>query len=300
MFYTIIVIVILIIFFFSYEIISIKKENGATKRRVDALGSFVFSMEKDIERRFYIGMSRAFLVLVEYTIQTGNACEDINLTLNEIWQNGTLKGTPKEIMKGATLNDMTAFFEKYGKNINLNVSIKQKDFYVYQNEPWKIKAAIILEINVSDISEIAKWDSTKEFITEIQVEGLEDPLYMIKSNGLISNKIKKSEKEAFVDEMDVRGLMEHLSKMEYIHSSLAPSFLDRLQGKTTPSPYGIESLVNLEKIPKELIKKDISVVDYMYLTENYTKSFKIKGMPSWFQLDENHLEVYNVSHLIIN
>jgi hypothetical protein len=105
----------------------------------------------------------------------------------------------------------------------------------------------------------------------------------------------------------------------YLASNYAPSFLMRLSGQLTPSPYGIESFVNIN-----VFSAKKSSVDYYYFSPSLISGYKIKGMPNCensticsndnlphFYLDNlqavvnssgvyRHLDVYGANSLAIN
>ena len=83
----------------------------------------------------------------------------------------------------------------------------------------------------------------------------------------------------------------------FTNSSSAPSFLSRLQGSTTASPYGIESVVNVQKLSNQgITAEQKSTIDYIYLSSsNPLPKCTIPGMPSWFYLDQNNLNTYQAT-----
>ena len=85
-------------------------------------------------------------------------------------------------------------------------------------------------------------------------------------------------------------------------SSNGPSYLMRLEGNLSNSPYGIESFVNLDDFENVGIHTNsgISCVDYMYFSNNQTSAHRIKGMPDWFYLDDDHLSEYNCTDITRN
>ena len=100
----------------------------------------------------------------------------------------------------------------------------------------------------------------------------------------------------FANGTDVTNLFKHAENSFYINSTTAPSFLNRLEGKFTPDPNGIESLVYLPNLP---LSKDKSCVDYIYFSSNDPTTGHIQGMPSWFKLDDDHIVSYNLTGLAI-
>ncbi|MFH1400079.1 MAG: hypothetical protein ABIH41_01040 [Nanoarchaeota archaeon] len=104
------------------------------------------------------------------------------------------------------------------------------------------------------------------------------------------------------DKNDTSGLQYHLNSSLYIPSRSAPSFIQRFEGDLTPSPAGIESLVNLQVLADQGVPIDNnrSVVDYLYFglndTANYCDIQNMEFPPEyWFILDKAHSDVYQVN-----
>jgi hypothetical protein len=75
---------------------------------------------------------------------------------------------------------------------------------------------------------------------------------------------------------DISKLRDFYSSGYYRASNYAPSFLMRLNGQLTPSPYGIESFVKID-----MFSGKRSAVDYYYFNSSATPQvYKVKGMPN--------------------
>ena len=139
----------------------------------------------------------------------------------------------------------------------------------------------------------ATWKINTAITTRVSIDNFEDPLYVIKSFGRVTNAIVKSPITDFVNGNDVTNLRIHLNNSYYIASNLSPNYLMRLRGDLGNSSTGIESLVNLDEfIEQGLSINDRSAVDYIYFGTQSTTNYRINKTPSWFKLDEDHLEIY--------
>ncbi len=201
-------------------------------------------------------------------------------------------------MGGVTFDGILTTVREKAKKINANVSLENPSLNVLQVDPWNVKISLTADFIVEDVNGLALWNKTEEFVTYIPIESFNDPIYLINTNGLVSVKLKKSPHSVFVSDGDASNLNSHLDNSYYIASASGPSFLDRLQGSFSANQFGVESLVNLEKLTEQDISvKDKSLVDYIYFSSENPNSCDIEqnGLPSWFKLDRNHLNVYNVS-----
>ena len=84
----------------------------------------------------------------------------------------------------------------------------------------------------------------------------------------------------------------------------APTFLDRLENNSLgiEDSGGIARFLEVSSLPSELQKTD-SAVDYKYWNGESNQLYKIKGVSdhrTWFRLDEEHVEAWNITELAYN
>jgi hypothetical protein len=158
-------------------------------------------------------------------------------------------------------------------------------------------------MQTSDITNIASWDRQIPIETKVSIIEFEDPIYIVYSLGRTTNVINKTPFDGnftFKDtKWNVSNLLAHVDLLFYTTNTDAPSFLMRLENDLGPSPYGIESLVDLVRLNKQglEINDESSIVDYYYWDESDNGDYRINFTPSWFKLDAGHLSRYNVTRL---
>jgi hypothetical protein len=190
--------------------------------------------------------------------------------------------------------------------LNLNLNITMKNFTLFQTDPWRVGVSINVTIILNDSTNIARWTRNSTITTFINIEGLEDPLYIVNGLGRFSNLINKTPYQDNYtqyngSEWNISNLIVHFENSLYASNTDAPSFLMRFENNSNPSPYGIESMINLQKLssvfsPEELtIYYDRSVVDYIYWSEEDPDVYGINDTPNWYKIDEEHREKYNVT-----
>ncbi len=299
-FFTLLSILIISLFFLSYSAHQSSDEMQSLQKRVETMNTFLFSLEKDVSRQIFISGFRGLLSLSFYITSSGNFLDDASKSLEEALVNGTVNDEKMSLMEGFTLEDWNARIKDLADKQNLIVNYTIESVSVTQGDPWNVEINVGIHLIVRDEGNLALFDKKETISTKIPIENFEDSLYLIETNGLIVNKIQKSPYTDFVSGNDVSNLSLHSENSYYIESSDAPSFLDRLEGKTTSNTNGIESLVNLPKFAEQGVTiKEKSVVDHIYFSDNNPTSYQIQGMPSWFRIDVDHLDVYNVSNLTI-
>lgn len=300
MFFTLAAIVILLIFMLSYSIYTIVEDRTPINKRIDSMNNFVFSLEKDISRQGYISGYRAILSLESYITTNGTFIANSGESIKETLLNGSINGMAVNLMENYRLRDWNSRIQSFGDKMNLIINYSLKNITVTQDDPWNVRIDMEIELFIKDKGNLASWNKTEIISSRVEITNFEDPLYIVNTNGLVANKIIKTIYLPFVQGTNVSNLLSHAENSYYINSTTGPSFLDRLEGKTSSNPDGIESLVYLPSLSSQGISvKDKSVVDYLYFSNDNPDSHNIQGMPSWFKLDDSHLEIYNVTGLTI-
>jgi hypothetical protein len=299
-FFTIMVIVLLSLFFISatlYEGINQQKE---TRKRVETMNSFLFSLEKDLERQLYIGTFRSIFVIEDKIVQTGIYVPNTTAAVQETFLSGTLYGESEPLMSGATFADMSQSLRERTEKIGANTTIYNPTISVTQDDPWHVKTTLTMQLELKDDSGLASWNKTEVITTYVDVQNFEDPLYVVNTQGLVTNKINKTLLEPLVTGSNVANLSAHATGSYYYASTIAPSFISRLEGSTAASPQGIESFVNLNRLASQGITlQDKTVIDYIYFSTQNPTSYRIVNMPSWVKIDQPHLAVYGVQNLTL-
>ncbi len=299
MFFTVLVIAILLLFLVSYSFSSIVKNRKPIERRIGTMNNFVFSIEKDLPRMLYISGFRSILLVEKNILETGFYVSDINQTLEELFYNGSIGGNEEALMIGANFSAIQDFLSDEAGRINADVYLSDPVLKVTQNDPWSINYSLTVNLLVFDKTNLSLWNRTSTFTSYIPVENFEDLIYVVGTNKSLSNKINRTSYTPFVNGSDVSNLSIHLANSYYTASSLAPSFLQRLEGDFTASENGIESLVYLPALSSQGIEvKNKCIVDYIYFsTQDPSPLYRVTGMQSWFKLDEAHRDVYGVRNI---
>ena len=290
-FFIMLVITILSLFLVSYTIYSIAKNRESISDRIQTMNDFVFLVEDDLPRQLYVSGFRIIFLFEKRMTKEGYYINDLTDTFREAFFNGTIYGNAsaeeQQLMTGVKFSDIQDFLNKTGNKINVNVNLNSPQIYLVQEDPWRIKVTLTADLLIRDRGNLALWNRTTITSTYIPVEEFEDPIYIVETGGIVPNKIKKTIYTGFVEGTDVTNLTLHLQNSYYINSTLAPSFLNRLEGKIFPSPFGIESLVYLPNLTAQGIpvESDKSCVDYIYFLDNHPQLYTVQNMPPWFRLD---------------
>jgi hypothetical protein len=216
-----------------------------------------------------------------------------------LFYNGSLNGNTEELMRGANFSAIQSFLSNQASKINAEVYLSASDLEVTQEDPWNVKYSLTVDMLVVDKANLSLWNRTSTFVSYISVENFEDPIYVVGTSNLVTNKINRTSYVSFVEGNDVSNLSAHLAGSFYVNSSLAPSFIQRLEGDFSASENGIESLVYLPELSAQGITiKNKCVVDYIYFSsQDPSPLYRVTGMQSWFKLDNAHRSVYGVQNI---
>ncbi len=290
---SVILISILVFSFTLYNKYSLRDKSVVIGTRVKSMDNFIRDIENDIERGVYITGFRAIMSMEQYITTNGKFIGDFQPRFREAFLNGTINNSKMALMNESTFVNWTDKVKFEAEKLDINLDFDINDVIIYHDNPWEVKVYVDIKINVKDKKNTASWDRDVKITANISIEEFEDALYSINSNGKVTNKIIKTTITNFVDGEDTTNLQIHLNNSYYIESETAPSFLMRLAGNLSSSPYGIESLVNIEEFKSQGFQtKSRSVVDYIYFGTESTNDCQIENMPLWFMLDDNHLSAY--------
>jgi hypothetical protein len=297
MFFTVLTITILSVFVLGYSIYFINDERVSINKRVDTMNNFVSMVEDDLPRKLHISGFRSIFLFEKRIVESGSYIDDVNERFNELFFNGTLYGADEELMNGITFSEISESYNDAGNKINVNVSFSNPVVNVSQEDSWRIKVSIVMDVLIMDKSSLALWNRSYVGEDYVSIEGFEDPIYLLNSNGLIAHPINQTVYSVFVNGGNVSNLLSHTENGYYKNSTTSPSFLQRLEGdlSANENENGIESLVYLPDFSTQGISTNTkSVVDYIYFSLNNPEFSDVAGMPSWFKLDNAHLDDYGL------
>jgi len=308
---------ILAIFFLSLLMMSfsfytdyvLRTKSLVIETRINTMEDFIRTLDVDFKRSLYISSHRSILSLIQHITTTGNFSKNVSYDFNELIIRGTLNATPQELMENTTLLNWTDKMKLESRAIDILVDFNIKTIEITMLDPWSINVKLTTDIFVSDPLGIATWNMTKDIITQVSILGFEDPTYALNTQGKILNTINKTPYTTFVSGTNMANLNNHNANSYYLEWSMAPDFLQRLNGNlTSTSANGIESLINLDELTTQGIAiEERSVVDHIYWTDKIVNSYAINNTPSWFRMDDElnteqnktHLQLYQVNESVI-
>jgi hypothetical protein len=287
---------------------SMREKIFAIETRIYTMNNFITDIENDVQRAAYIAGIRSLLALENHIFLSGEYLSDLDNDFKKAFINGTINNTNSSLLINNTFSDWIDKIEYEAEKIDIIMNFTINSITLTQKDPWKVTINIDSTIHLKDKKDVSDWNKEKLITTDISIEGLEDPIYLVETNGVIENYIIKSNYSSFTNGIDITNLLDHTDNGYYVAFDKAPSYLMRLQGNFSDSSAGIESLVDIDNlISNGIITYGKSIVDYVYFGPNNPDKDHVSGAPSWFKLDNytnsnntlNHHELYEVTDLII-
>lgn len=299
MFYSLSILILLaplIFLVISYRDVALVESQTKTSAVISSeLKNFIESSEVDFKRALTISGKSAVASSVNLVVSTGVALVNSTQTLSELTLSGTINNQPIPLMEGNSISNWSSKLASKGSKYFMNSTTQINYVYVNQSTPFSIDFTASLTVNASIESYGTK--ISKTFIKTIQVplQGIEDPLYQLNSNGLISRIIALNSSTL----NKVNALDNFVNAKQYVQSQNGPSFLDRLEGKTNLSiGIGVESIINInEFIAQEVqIKQGKTMIDYLYFSNASNTGFQVEESSlAWLLLDPESKTRYGVS-----
>ncbi len=308
MYFTLITIVFLVLFSFLFLMPSytrLQEKMFVTEMRVESMNNLIKDIQRDSQRGLYISSYRALLALEEFILLNGTFLDNTKIRFKEALFNGTVYDSTSSLMLLSTFPEWIQKIKQDTTKFNVETEIIIENVDIYHNGPWSVIVEANLTISLDDVTNIASWQRNENIVSTISIIDFEDPLYIVNSYGRTTNTIRRTLYEGNYTYnksgiMNVDNLLDHTTYSYYTAHNDAPSFLMRLENDLSSSPYGIESLVNLKKM-NDIglnISTQSSIVDYYYWAGISNGDYRVSGTPSWFRLDANHLNKYEVADIV--
>ena len=255
-----------------------------------------FALE-DMSRSLFIAGFRTVFLVEQQILNTKSMVNNFTLVFNQSFFGGTYNGVLAPVMTGATFGDMVKNMNISANKVNAVVSLTNASVYATQDDPWNVKFVLKGRLIVKDNDNLVGWDKEEIVYSYVPIKYFDDPIYIVNSNGLYSNKMIKTPYFPFVSGNNLANLSLHAQGSYYINYSGAPSFIDRLEGNFTHADInGVESLVNVKKLfdlTGESAKTK-SIRDFVYFSSSGITPFcRINSpVPDWVLIDNQ--SIYNI------
>lgn len=278
---------------------SLQDKMEVVEKRILTMNHFVRDVQDDLNKGVYISSFRSLFSMIQHVTSNGTYIDDVNMRFNELFFNGTYDGEDAIFMENSTFPDWVSRIQMHSDRIDINTDFNVSSVRIIQENPWYVTIEADMQLSFEDKKQTSSWKFERIVKTNITIIGLEDPIYVINSQGKLTNTITVTPYDYFTSGSDISNLLDLMNSSYYIHTNLSPSYLMRLAGNLSNSTNGIESLVNVDLfVSQGFSGKGRSIVDYIYFGNQTTTDYHINNTPAWFKIDEDHLTIYEVEDKI--
>jgi len=284
--------------------IVIKTNLQSVNTRISNINNYVEDLENVyLERSLYSSSIKTINSLIGYMEDMNEFLDSFEDSFEEVIIYGTINGDKIEDMIGGNtfINWTNKIKIPSEKALNVKTDFFVEEIEVYQDSPWHINVLANVSFNVT--SETVSWHKNVIVITDISIEGFEDPYYSINTQGKYKKRINRSyinNEQLHSDRNQIRELIKHESYL-HIESNtekyFSPSFIMRFTNTSLGSACcGIESIVD----PNELIEMDQmeSYADYLFF--NHTFQDKCNKLYNITEIQDDFPNIkFSYDHLII-
>ncbi|MFT7615685.1 MAG: hypothetical protein ACI8Y7_000507 [Candidatus Woesearchaeota archaeon] len=160
--------------------------------------------------------------------------------------------------------------------VQVSIEPKKEKFEVYQLDPFTLGVDAVFLVSVSSAtSQETKWENTlitiQTNISLIEWEeaaGFVDPLYLIHFNNATPvPTFRKNPKNK--DERTIENLLFLIDNQMYIEDNGSPSFLMRLAGNNSPSRFGVQTLINPDRVTTMKSRHNAPFVGHLFAENSW-------------------------------
>jgi hypothetical protein len=287
--------------FFSASSTSSREQSQSQAERVRATNAFILNLERDSQRAAYIAGFRTFIAMEQHVTSTGSFLNDPSASFTESFLNGTINGTAYTIMENSSFGQYVSRVQYLASQQGIALNATVVNITLWQADPWNLMVNYTLAMNVSDQRGRASWSVRKTLTGKVPLADLRDPLFTALTYGRIQRVIKRTNVTVFVNDSqnsnNTDGLMRHFNNSYYYAAGRGPTMLMRFAGNLSDSPYGIESLIDVDEFSVQGLTASASstVVDYLFFNDTAATACNIQNLPTKIRIDGEHLPVYGIN-----
>ncbi|NIO21454.1 MAG: hypothetical protein GTN76_12115 [Candidatus Aenigmarchaeota archaeon] len=189
---TAILIAIPIILFVSFYMVSQTRGSNIYERIVsDQVHQLEKSLENDFDKALVTSCKRSLIAAGDRVVLNGTPLDNSVLRIKELMENGTLYGEEVILMLNNTLGNWTQRITNVPTNFQVSLSYSglDVDIHDYRN----VKASAKLDVSVSDTLNIARVEKSNiDYETLVSLTHMEDPIFPLKTNGVLTRIIRFS------------------------------------------------------------------------------------------------------------
>ncbi len=176
--------------FTAYYITSSQSLKFGSEEKViaDQIREVERSIEDDFIRGVEISGRRALISAVDWIVSNGSFLDDAKMRIEELMRDSTVYGNIIYVMQNNTLSDWRD--KILAVPVNFDLDLNYTDFSI-DSDGFNVMFNITLTVNVSHRNRDIAIRKNTNLTGIVSIEGIEDPLMTIETNGYVRRNFKK-------------------------------------------------------------------------------------------------------------
>lgn len=176
----------MLILLVSFTAIDSEYTSDTNPFRIGQASFYLDNVENDLDRAYDIAFQRGTSGAVNYIVETGNETENPTEALRNATVRGVINSYELENTRNATLTDWKERVEEAAGQSKYSLSIEYTDMSV-EDDYMQLQGNLTAFLTMKDPVSLARFNSTQKYSSTQRIEGLEDPMILVRSRGRYIN-----------------------------------------------------------------------------------------------------------------
>jgi hypothetical protein len=255
--------------------------------RINKLNEFVKDFKKEINSGVYIS-SFYFLQNITKEIYDTNTFISNKTTLNQKYIEFLNSETNNNSIKHWFSN-----FEKILTKEKFSFSYQIKNHSITEHNCTHILFNLKIDFEFSDKKTNTKFNDSYISLNYVSIFNLDDPIYHVLSNEKVIHKITFHDSN--ISQITNNTISDFAKTGKYFCYENSVSYLNRILGDHTKTNNGIFSFIYVpDYYFMDIFYENASIIDYDYLLNTTTNTYKVNNTEYWIYLDETDINNFNL------
>ena len=174
------------------SLVSYRRERIHVEMRIKSLNNMYDSLIRDAGSALDTSLNRAMNAAFKNVTDEGIGLQEANETLKELVWYGTIGGRDEDLMENATFPYWIDKIEQVDITRGFEIDINPYTLEIKPYDSFNLLAEVEMDVDIIDIQGVAALNRSVILKKIVSIEEMEDPLYPLKTSGLVNNKIISS------------------------------------------------------------------------------------------------------------
>lgn len=150
--------------------------------RIGEASFFLQSIFSDMDRSLRISTRRALTGTTNYIVLNGEPLQEAETNISEALENGTLDGEELNGSEDASLQDWTSRVRDIADSSGYALDVRVQN-YSFNDTGLNVQSSFEVFASLRDPTSLATFNRTESTVTDVSIEGTEDALILLRSEG---------------------------------------------------------------------------------------------------------------------